>query len=124
MQNIISQETASKSDLMLIRECAKTLGTFKIKKTLKPLKDIKEFCEKDYDEFSLRYEALKEINKALALLGERDSVVSIVRQFKSDEKDSKVKGIIEEIDAEILGDVFESMELYDDAEKIYTKNGM
>ena len=124
MQNIISQETASKSDLMLIRECAKTLGTFKLKKTLKPLKDIKEFCEKDHDEFSLRYEALKEINKALALLGERDSVVSIVREFKSDEKDSKVRGIIEEIDAEILGDVFESLELYDDAEKLYTKNGM
>ena len=35
MQNIISQETASKSDLMIIRECAKTLGTFKLKKTLK-----------------------------------------------------------------------------------------
>ena len=124
MQNIISQETASKYDLMLIREGAKTLGTFKLKKTLKPLKDIKEFCEKDHDEFSLRYGALKEINKALALLGERDSVVSIVREFKSDEKDSKVKGIIEEIDAEILGDVFESLELYDDAEKLYTKNGM
>ena len=124
IQNIISQETASKYDLMLIRECAKTLGTFKIKKTLKPLKDIKEFCEKDHDEFSLRYEALKEINKTLALLGERDSVMNIVREFKSDEKDSKVKGIIEDIDAEILGDVFESLELYDDAEKLYTKNGM
>ena len=124
MQNIKSQKIASKYDLMLIRECAKTLGSFNIKKTLKPIKEIKEFCEKDHDEFSLRYQALKEINKTLALLGERDSVIDIVRQFKSDEEDSELKELIERIDADILGEVFESLELYDDAEKLYTKNGM
>ena len=36
MQKIISQKTASEFDLMLIRVGAKTLGTFKLKKTLNP----------------------------------------------------------------------------------------
>ena len=124
MQKIILQKNALEFDLMLIREGAKTLSTFKLKKTLKPLKEIQKFCEKEHDEFNLRHEALEEIHKSIGSFRERDSIVYIVREFKSDEKDSKVRGIIEEIDADILGDVFESLELYDDAEKLYTKNGM
>ena len=88
------------------------------------IKEIKKFCEKDHDNFSLTYEVLEEIHNTLALLGERNSVIHIVRKFKSDENDSEVKKIIEDIDAEILGEVFASLELFDDAERLYTKNGM
>ena len=35
-----------------------------------------------------------------------------------------MKKIIEDIDAEILGEVFANLELFDDAERLYTKNGM
>ena len=124
MENIELQEVDSEYKLRLIRECVKTLGKFKLKKALKPIKEIKKFCEKDHDNFSLTYEVLEEIHNTLALLGERNSVIHIVRKFKSDENDSEVKKIIEDIDAEILGEVFASLELFDDAERLYTKNGM
>ena len=124
MGNIELLEVDSKYKLRLIYECVKTLGKFKLKKSIKPIKKIREFCEEDSENFSLRYEALEEIHKALAVLGERESVLHIVRKFKSDEENSEIKEIIDDIDTEILGEVFVSLELYDDAEKLYTKNGM
>jgi methionine synthase II (cobalamin-independent) len=119
MKNIQLEEVEREYKHLLIRECAKSLGIFNLKKSLKPLKDAKVFCKKNY-----AYDALKEIHTALALLGEKDSVLHIVREFKRDEEDSKIKGIIESIDTEVLGEVFEELELYDDAENLYTKNGM
>ena len=119
MKNIQLEDVERKYKHLLIRECAKSLGIFNLKKNLKPLKDAKVFCKKNY-----AYDALEEIHTALALLGEKDSVLHIVRKFKRDEEDSKIKGIIKRIDTEVLGEVFESLELFDDAEKLYTKNGM
>ena len=109
---------------MLIGTCAEAFTEIKRKGTLRALINAKKFSEKGYDAFSERYDALKHIHNALALLGEKDSVLKIVEQFKSDEEDSKIRKIIEDIDTEVLGEVFEDLELYDDAENLYTKNGM
>ena len=124
MGNIETQAVDEKYKLMLIGTCAETLTKIKRKGTLKALKNAKEFCEKSYGAFSERYNALEHIHNALALLGEKDSVLKKVEQFKSNEDDSKIKEIIEDIDTEVLGEVFEDLELFDDAENLYTKNGM
>ena len=124
MKNIETQAVDEKYKFMLIGTCAEAFTEIKRKGTLKALINAKEFCEKGYDAFSERYDALKHIHNALALLGEKDSVLKIVEQFKSDEEDSKIREIIEDIDTEVLGEVFEDLELYDDAENLYTKNGM
>ena len=124
MGNIKALDVDSSYKLRLIRYCVETLGKFKLKKALKPIKEIREFCEEDYNDFRLRHEVLEEIHKALALLGEKESILHIVRKFKSDEKDSEVKEVIDDIDVNLLGEVFESLELFEDAENLYTKNGM
>ena len=124
MKNIETQAVDEKYKFMLIGTCAEAFTEIKRKGTLRALINAKKFCEKGYDAFSERYDALKHIHNALALLGEKDSVLKIVEQFKSNEEDSKIREIIEDIDTEVLGEVFEDLELYDDAEKLYTKNGM
>ena len=128
MGNIEAQAIDEKYKLMLIGACAEAFtcfySTHQLKGTLKALKSAKKFCEKNYGAYEERYDALKHIHNALAFLGDKDSVKKIVRDFKSDEENSEVKKLIERIDSEILGEVFESLELYDDAEKLYTKNGM
>ena len=44
MENIELQEVDSEYKLRLIRECVKTLGKFKLKNALTPIKEIKNFC--------------------------------------------------------------------------------